>query len=87
VEVTIGTDTHKASLAPASVDALGRVVGVREFTNDHAGHRSVAPWGKAAGATPKERDRGVLELRGIGGPDPVGSRRRRAWRSPPCSPT
>jgi hypothetical protein len=37
VEVAIGIDTHKGSLAAASVDALGRVLGVREFANDLRG--------------------------------------------------
>jgi hypothetical protein len=37
VEVAIGIDTHKGSLAAASVDALGRVLGVREFANDPKG--------------------------------------------------
>jgi transposase len=46
VEVAIGIDTHKASLAAASVDALGRVLDVREFTNDPTGHRSLVRWVK-----------------------------------------
>jgi hypothetical protein len=45
VEVAIGIDTHKASLAAASVDALGRVLGVHEFTNDTSGHRALLRWG------------------------------------------
>jgi hypothetical protein len=36
VEVAIGIDSHKSTLAAAAVDALGRVLGVREF-----GKRSV----------------------------------------------
>jgi len=44
VEVAIGIDTHKGSLAAASVDALGRVLDVREFTNDPTGHRSLVRW-------------------------------------------
>jgi len=46
VEVAIGIDTHKGSLAAASVDALGRVLDVREFTNDPTGHRSLVRWVK-----------------------------------------
>jgi len=44
MEVAIGIDTHKGSLAAAAVDALGRVLGVREFTNDPTGHRSLLRW-------------------------------------------
>ncbi len=44
MEVAIGIDTHKGSLAAAAVDALGRVLGVREFANDPAGHRSLLRW-------------------------------------------
>jgi transposase len=44
VEVAIGIDTHKGSLAAASVDALGRVLGVREFGNDPRGHRALVRW-------------------------------------------
>jgi hypothetical protein len=46
VEVAIGIDTHKGSLAAASVDALGRVLAVREFANDQRGHRSLVRWVK-----------------------------------------
>ncbi len=46
MEVAIGIDSHKGSLAAASVDALGRVLGVREFTNDPTGHRSLVRWVK-----------------------------------------
>jgi transposase len=44
VEVAIGIDTHKGSLAAASVDALGRVLGVREFGNDPRGQRALVRW-------------------------------------------
>ena len=44
MEVAIGIDTHKASLAAAAVDSLGRVLGVREFTNDPGGHRLLVRW-------------------------------------------
>lgn len=49
MEVAIGIDTHKGSLAAASVDALGRVLGVREFGNDPTGHRSLVRWVKGQG--------------------------------------
>jgi transposase len=49
VEVAIGIDTHKGSLAAAAVDPLGRVLGVREFTNDPTGHRSLLRWVKERG--------------------------------------
>jgi len=44
VEVAIGIDSHKGSLAAASVDVLGRVLGVREFSNDPKGHRLLLQW-------------------------------------------
>ncbi|MGH3117590.1 MAG: IS110 family transposase [Gaiellales bacterium] len=44
MEVAIGIDTHKGSLAAAAVDGLGRVLGVLEFTNDPTGHRSLVRW-------------------------------------------
>jgi transposase len=46
MEVAMGIDTHKRSLAAASVDALGRVLDVREFDNDPTGHRSLLRWVK-----------------------------------------
>ena len=46
MHVAIGIDTHKGSLAAASVDALGRVLDIREFTNDPTGHRSLLRWVK-----------------------------------------
>lgn len=44
MEVAIGIDTHKRSLAAAAVDSLGRVLGVREFTNEPGGHRLLVRW-------------------------------------------
>jgi transposase len=44
VEVAIGIDTHKGSLAAAAVDPLGRALDVRQFTNDPAGHRLLVRW-------------------------------------------
>jgi transposase len=49
VEVAIGIDTHKGSLAAAAVDVLGRVLGVREFANDPKGHRLLMRWVKEQG--------------------------------------
>ena len=49
MEVAIGIDTHKRSLAAASVDALGRVLVVREFANDPKGHRSLVRWVREQG--------------------------------------
>jgi hypothetical protein len=37
VEVAIGIDTHKSSLAVAAVDPLGRVLDAGEFSNDRGG--------------------------------------------------
>ena len=49
MEVAIGIDTHKGSLAAASVDVLGRVLGVREFANAPAGHRLLMRWVREQG--------------------------------------
>ena len=38
MEVAIGVDPSKSSLAVAAVDPLGRVVGTAEFSNDPRGH-------------------------------------------------
>lgn len=42
--VTIGVDSHKASLAACAVDGAGRVVAERSFSNGAGGHRSFARW-------------------------------------------
>jgi transposase len=43
-EVAIGVDAHKATLAAAAVDRLGRVLDAREFPNDPKGHRALLSW-------------------------------------------
>src|SRR6266508_3597047 len=49
VEVAIGVDPSKSSLAVAAVDPLGRVVGTAEFTNDPRGHRALLRWARERG--------------------------------------
>jgi len=44
MEVAIGVDSHKASLAAAVVDPLGRVLDAREFPNDPKGHEALWGW-------------------------------------------
>jgi transposase len=44
VEVAIGVDPAKGSLAVAAVDPLGRVLDAREFSNDTRGHRAFLGW-------------------------------------------
>jgi transposase len=44
VEVAIGVDPAKGSLAVAAVDPLGRVLDAREFCNDPGGHRALLGW-------------------------------------------
>jgi transposase len=44
VEVAIGVDPHKGSLAVAAVDPLRRVLGAGEFSNDPRGHRALLGW-------------------------------------------
>jgi len=42
--VTIGVDSHKASLAACAVDDAGRVVAERSFSNSSHGHDGFARW-------------------------------------------
>lgn len=44
MEVAIGVDSHKASLAAAAVDPLGRVIGAQEFPNSPEGHEALLGW-------------------------------------------
>lgn len=50
MEVAIGVDSHKASLAAAAVDAMGRVLDAREFPNDPGGHVAFLNWARGRGA-------------------------------------
>ena len=47
--VTIGVDTHTATLAASAVDAAGRELAARSFANDQRGHRSLLRWAQALG--------------------------------------
>jgi len=49
MRVSIGVDSHKGSLAAAGVDELGRVLGVKEFPNDPAGHLALLEWARCYG--------------------------------------
>lgn len=42
--MAIGVDSHKATLAVAAVDGVGRQLDAREFSNDPAGHRKAFEW-------------------------------------------
>jgi len=48
--VQFGIDTHKASLAIAAVDEVGRPLAQAEFANDPAGHRALRGWASARAA-------------------------------------
>jgi transposase len=48
--LSIGIDTHKASLAVSAVDELGRQVAGRSFANDPAAHRAVLRWAVRLGS-------------------------------------
>jgi transposase len=50
VEVAIGVDSHKGSLAAAAVDGVGRVLEAREFPNHPRGHGEFEAWVRAQGA-------------------------------------
>ena len=49
MEVAIGVDPAKGSLAVAAVDPLGRVLDGGEFTNDPRGHRALLGWVRERG--------------------------------------
>jgi transposase len=51
VEVAIGVDSHKGSLAAAVVDPLGRVLGAREFPNDPNAHEALLRWVRGHGSS------------------------------------
>ena len=42
--VAVGVDSHKESVAAATVDELGRTLEVRRFANDSTGHDEVLAW-------------------------------------------
>ena len=44
MKVSLGIDSHKSTLAAAAVDELGRVLGAKEFANDHGGHLALLEW-------------------------------------------
>jgi hypothetical protein len=44
MDVAIGVDAHKATLAAAAVDGLGRVVDEAVFGNDAAGNKRFVAW-------------------------------------------
>jgi transposase len=46
MDVAIGIDSHKRSLAAAVLDVLGRVIDAREFSNDERGHISLLKWAR-----------------------------------------
>lgn len=48
--ITIGIDTHKATLARCGVDELGRELAARTVANDRRGHARVHQWAQALGA-------------------------------------
>jgi transposase len=53
VEVAIGVDSHKASLAAAVVDLLGRVIVAEDFPNSPEGHEALLAW--VRGQSPDRR--------------------------------
>jgi transposase len=44
MDVTVGVDSHKESLAAASVDELGRTLELRRFANNSIGHDEMLAW-------------------------------------------
>src|SRR5438132_5296337 len=75
MRVSIGVDSHKGSLAAAGVDELGRVLGVKEFPNDPAGHLALLEWARCYGEPRMIGGRGVGSLRRGALPNPLLVRR------------
>ena len=46
MDVAIGVDAHKETLAAAAVDGIGRVIAEAQFRNDAAGHRRFVAWAR-----------------------------------------
>jgi hypothetical protein len=44
MDVAIGVDAHKATLEVAALDAVGRLLSGRRFSNDPTGHRGLQSW-------------------------------------------
>jgi transposase len=44
LDVAIGVDSHKSTLAAAAVDELGRLLDARQFTNEERGHEALRDW-------------------------------------------
>jgi transposase len=51
LEVAIGIDSHKSSLAAAAVDQLGRLVSTGQFANNPRGHADLLRWSSTTGGT------------------------------------
>jgi transposase len=51
LEVAIGIDSHKSSLAAAAVDKLGRLVTKGQFANNPQGHAALLKWSSATAWT------------------------------------
>jgi transposase len=49
MEVTVGVDTHKELHVAAAFDALGRLLGTREFETSAAGYRALEAWARGFG--------------------------------------
>ena len=49
--MAIGIDSHKTTLAAASVDELGRELDIRTFPNHHRGHCELLRWSQCQGAS------------------------------------
>ncbi len=47
--VTIGVDTHKATLAASAIDEAGRERGAETFPNDGKGHAELLHWARMHG--------------------------------------
>lgn len=56
MDVAIGVDAHKTTLAAAAVDGVGRMITQAEFRNDRAGHKRFLAW---AQRLPGERRIGI----------------------------
>jgi transposase len=83
--VTIGIDTHKATLAVSAIDEAGRERAAETFPNDREGHARLLQWARIHGPIAATlRDLGFRLVR-CGSVAPGSSRLVSRWsRCPRC---
>jgi transposase len=77
MDVAIGVDSHKQTLAAAAVNPLGRVLEVKEFAYSEAGHLEFTTWAKGMGRAVRIGIEGSGSYGASAGSPFARSRRRR----------